>query len=463
MSIKTKSPPKKNAGEVAALFKGSKIIPSSGYLRQLTNLLGFLVATDSIRTSAEVVEEGLNLSKDGSITTYENARSYFISHKLSGKSFLVKEENEAYGKLNAIYRELYELGKIIRSNAKVNTDEKKEKAQKKIDELQTQKAEAQAELNEVRKQINELKEDAKQKLEATQFTIEEIREQEELMAGAKVKIMLETGSYTFPVPVGIGYYREVCNMLGLPLEHQEVEKLAIKRMFTFPAAALEAIRKAMLFVSNDDLRPSMTGVLLEINANNMTVVATDAHRLFKSRTFKVEGPPGNHDYILPASSMKRLPKAIKEDFKFYEIKGNKASFLGIDVEMIDAKYPDYKVVMPTDYEGFVRFDRKDMMEAVKEVAVYSNKSTSQVNFYFNGEIQLSAQDVDFSFESKRRMAYKEKTMHDLTIAFNGKFMAEALTVFKTEDVTIQAATPTKAALISDGLDLVLLMPLMMAS
>lgn len=284
-----------------------------------------------------------------------------------------------------------------------------------------------------------------------------------LYTGCKIRIDLTTGSYTFPVPVGTPFYREVCNLLKLPLPEQEAaEKPVTKRMFTLPADAFDAIKRAIKFVSNDDLRPAMTCVALEIVDNKMLVVATDAHRLFKSREFEVSGPTGSHTYLLPASSLKRLPRAVNEDFSLCELKDGQVSLLGLTFHPLDARYPNWKVVMP-DYDPnvYVSFNRFDLMKATQEVAVYSNKSTNQVTYNFNGQIMLTAQDVDFSFESSRRIRYIEKTMPDLMIAFNAKFFAEALNTFKSEELTLQASTPTKAGIISDGVDTVLIMPLML--
>lgn len=459
MSIKTKLPPSKNAAEVLGLLNLPKSKYATGYAAKMAKLLSFLYLTSDIRTSAEIVMTNITIDTDGKIISPEMMKCDYVQTLMRPLSFHVKEENESYGKLNDIHFELSELGKIIRSKAKAITDDKKEKARKKVDELQILKQEAQLQLNEWRRKIEDLKAEKKKEFEAVDYPLEIMREKLELFPGCKIKIDLTTGSYTFPVMTGNAFYREICLAVGFPVV--ELEKPKVVREFTFPVEVLAAIRTAVKFCSNDGLRPSMTAVSLEIHKNKLTVVATDAHRLFKSRVFKVAGPSGTYNYLIPSSVVSKLPKAVKEDFFFLELTGLKVEMLGSVIDLIDAKFPDWKVVMPTDYEGLVRFDRQDMIDAVKEVSVYSNKSTNQVNFYFNGLIMMSSQDVDFSFESNRRMNYKEKTMHDLTIAFNGRFMAEALTAFKTEDVTFQAATPTKAALLSDGTDTVLIMPLML--
>jgi len=456
---KAKLPPPKNPAEVLGLLNLPKSQATTGYAAKMAKLLSFLHLTSEIRTSASIVMTDITIDTDGKLVSPESMKCDYIQTLMRPVQFYVKEESQLEVKLSGMYREISELGKVIHSKAKVNTTEKKEKAQKKVDELKVLKEEVRTELNQLQQKIESLKEAKQKEFEAVDYPLAIMREKLELFAGCKIKIDLTTGSYTFPVMTGNSFYREVCLAIEFPVI--ELEKPKVVREFTFPAEVLSAIRTAVRFCSDDDLRPAMTGVALEIHKNKLTVVATDAHRLFKSRPFKVSGPAGTYNYLIPSSAVKKLPKVVKEYFTLSELTGLKVEMLGSTIGIIDAKFPNWKVVMPTDYEGVVKFNRTNMIDKVKEVSVYSNKSTNQVNFYFNGEIQLSSQDVDFSFESIARMNYKEKTMHDLTIAFNGKFMAEALASFKTQDVTFQAATPTKAALLSDGIDTVLLMPLML--
>src|SRR6195952_213459 len=61
--------------------------------------------------------------------------------------------------------------------------------------------------------------------------------------------------------------------------------------FEIPASVLAtAINKSLFAVSNDDLRPAMTGVLLEMSAGGVQFVATDAPRLIRYRRSDVESP-----------------------------------------------------------------------------------------------------------------------------------------------------------------------------
>lgn len=464
MATKTKSPPKVNAADVTSMLK---LVSKNGYSTKMSNLLNFLNQTSPIRTGAEIVETDVSITQDGSVMSLRDLQEDYINEKMRFK-FHEEEMSELNSKLQDNWNEQRDQHTIIRRK---NTDAKKAKAEARIKELEAEDAELKAAKKELEDKIKAAEEAERARLKAAMepqpfstqpaISVQEMRELLMLYTGCKIKVSLQTGSYTFPVPVGTPFYREVCNILGLPLENQEpAEKPVIKRMFTMPADVLQAIRSATTFASKDDLRPAMTCVMLEINEGKMLVVATDAHRLFKSREFEVAGPPGQYNYLLPVSALRRLPKAVNEDFTIYELKGEKVGICGLTIELMDARFPDWKVVMPK-YESGVTFNRWDMIDAVKNTLPYANKSTGQINFNFNGEILISAQDIDFSFETSNRMRYLNKTMEDLVIAFNGKFFIEALNTFKTDEVLFQGETPTRAGILTDGQDTVLIMPLML--
>jgi DNA polymerase-3 subunit beta len=137
--------------------------------------------------------------------------------------------------------------------------------------------------------------------------------------------------------------------------------------------------------------------------------------------------------------------------------------------LIDARFPDYKVVIPTDNPYKLVVNKNDFQSALRRVNVFSNKSTNQVALNIKGnELQLAAQDVDFSFEGTERMNC-EYDGEDLQIAFNAKFLIEMLGAAEGNDVKIELSTPTKAGIIKpteqqEGEELLMLvMPLMLSS
>jgi len=223
--------------------------------------------------------------------------------------------------------------------------------------------------------------------------------------------------------------------------------------FTMPSSALvTAINKSLFAVSNDDLRPAMTGVFFELDSKGMTCVATDAHRLVRFKRTDVSCPKTD-TFIVPKKPLNLLKSALPQNEDELQISYNsnhlfvKHNGTELVCRLIDARFPDYKVVIPTDNPYKLTVSKNDFQSALRRVSVFSNKSTNQVALSISGsELQLAAQDVDFSFEGNERMACQYDG-EDLQIAFNAKFLIEMLNAADTDEVVIELSTPTKAGII----------------
>jgi len=243
--------------------------------------------------------------------------------------------------------------------------------------------------------------------------------------------------------------------------------------FTMSSSALvTAISKTLFAVSNDDLRPAMTGVFFELDKKGVQFVATDAHRLVRYRRTDTSSPK-NDSFIVPRKPLNLLKSALpgNEDEITLSYNNNhlfvKHGTTQMSCRLIDARFPDYKVVIPTDNPYKLTVNKNDFQGSLRRVSVFSNKSTNQVALIIAGsELELKAQDVDFSFEGDERMKCRYDG-EDLTIAFNARFLIEMLNAADSEEVKIELSTPTKAGILKpteqeDGEDLLMLvMPLML--
>jgi DNA polymerase III subunit beta len=242
---------------------------------------------------------------------------------------------------------------------------------------------------------------------------------------------------------------------------------------TMPAnALLSAINKTIFATSNDDLRPAMTGVLFELDKKSLQCVATDAHRLVRYKRNDVKS--GKTDsFVVPRKPLNLLKAVIPDNKEEITINYNenhlfvKTGTAQMSCRLIDARFPDYKVVIPTDNPYKLTLNKNDFQNALRRIQVFSNKSTNQVALNISGsELQLAAQDVDFSNEGNERMKCQYNG-EDLTIAFNARFLIELLSATASDEVSIELSTPSKAGIIKpvtqedDEELLMLVMPLMM--
>ena len=243
--------------------------------------------------------------------------------------------------------------------------------------------------------------------------------------------------------------------------------------FTMAASALvTAINKTVFATSNDDLRPAMTGVFFELDKKGIQCVATDAHRLVRYKRTEVKCPKSD-SFIVPRKPLNLLKAAIPVTDEEITVSYNsnhlfvKHGSTQMSCRLIDARFPDYKVVIPTENPYRLTVNKNDFQNALRRVSVFSNKSTNQVALNINGsELQLAAQDVDFSFEGTERMKCQYNG-EDMMIAFNAKFLIEMLSAADSDEVFMELSTPTKAGIIQpsekdDNEELLMLvMPLML--
>jgi len=243
--------------------------------------------------------------------------------------------------------------------------------------------------------------------------------------------------------------------------------------FTMTSSALvTCINKTLFAVSNDDLRPAMTGVFFELDKKGLVAVATDAHRLVKYKRSDVSCPKSDN-FIVPKKPLNLLKAALPDNEDELRISYNN-NHLFVDhgstqmvCRLIDARFPDYKVVIPADNPYRMVVSRTDFQSALRRVSIFSNKSTNQVALSITGsELQLTAQDVDFSFEGNERMKCQYEG-EDMAIAFNARFLIEMLSATSSDEVKMELSTPTKAGIIKPVEQdkeedlLMLVMPLML--
>jgi len=237
-------------------------------------------------------------------------------------------------------------------------------------------------------------------------------------------------------------------------------------------ALVTAINKTLFAVSSDDLRPAMTGVFFELSKTALQFVSTDAHKLVKYIRTDVKATKED-SFIVPRKPLNLLKNSLPDNDDALSISYNsnhlfvKHQNIQLICRLIDARFPDYKVVIPVDNPYKLSLNKADFQGALRRVNVFSNKSTNQVALTISeSELQLAAQDVDFSFEGNEKMSCQFDG-EDLQIAFNAKFLIEMLNAIDTAELVVELSTPTRAGILKPSEQgeneelLMLVMPLML--
>lgn len=248
--------------------------------------------------------------------------------------------------------------------------------------------------------------------------------------------------------------------------------------FEMPSSAMHAvINKCMFAAGSDSLRPAMAGVFFELSKKSLITVATDAHRLAKLTRKDIQGKE-NASFVVPKKPLLLMKNLLPVTDEQLTVSYNSKHLFvhhgtaEIMCRLIDARYPDYRVVIPPDNPYKLIVNKSNFEYALRRVSVFSNKSTYLVALTITGgELLLESQDTDLNFEGNERMSCQYDG-EDIKIAFNAKTLIEMLGATDTDEAMIELTSPTKPGILkphnSDGKEddtedlLMLVMPLVIS-
>ncbi len=214
-----------------------------------------------------------------------------------------------------------------------------------------------------------------------------------------------------------------------------------------------AINNTIFATSNDELRPAMTGVYINLGEKNTSFVATDGHRLVRYRRSDVKSDNGNA-IIIPRKALNLLKSTLPTENTDVSIDFNmsNAFFRFANIRMIcrliDEKFPDYENVIPSANNIKMTINRQELLGSLKRISIYANKTTHQVRMKITGsELMVSAEDLDFSNEANERLSCEHEG-GDIEIGFNARFLLEMLTNLDAEQIRINMSAPNKAGVLT---------------
>ncbi|MBN2699303.1 MAG: DNA polymerase III subunit beta [Bacteroidales bacterium] len=239
-----------------------------------------------------------------------------------------------------------------------------------------------------------------------------------------------------------------------------------------PELLLAGINKTLFATADDELRPVMNGIFMELSPDDITFVASDAHKLVRyKRTDAKAGAVSS--FILPkkpASLLKNiLPK--ESNAVMLEFDEKNASFTlsnyRLICRLVEGNYPSYNSVIPKNNPYRMTIDRVSFHNSLKRVSVFSNQASNLVKLALTGnQINISAQDIDFSISANERLSCQYEG-EDLEIGFKSTFLIEILANLPSSEVILEMSDPTRAGILLPGDTdndqediLMLLMPMM---
>ena len=238
----------------------------------------------------------------------------------------------------------------------------------------------------------------------------------------------------------------------------------------------KAVNRVAFASATDDIKPVLTGVLLEVLGESISFVGTDGLRLSRQIIKLDSSAEKDVNILVPVKALFELAHIVSEvgdddDVEVYLIEDrNQILFRYSDVDLvsrlIDGQFPEYRQIIPTGYKTMCKVSRSDFLNSLKVTniiakSVLGNKLILDID-PSNDKIVLSATQTDLG---SNKSTFEGKIEGDsLKIAFSSRLLADILNHLDSEDISFECCETVKPGVfkIIDDPDFVhLVMPMML--
>ena len=202
-------------------------------------------------------------------------------------------------------------------------------------------------------------------------------------------------------------------------------------------------------VSTEESRPILNGVLWELRADRMRMVATNGHRLARIDVALKEGDAPSGDMIVPPKALEQVRRLFPPDEDLEIARGDnhlgfRSPFTSVFTRVIEGPYPNYEQVIPRDNDKVAIADKAALVSALKRMSIVASDQTHRIRMSFNDAlVKFSVQTPDLG-EAQDELPARY-TGDPLDIGFNASYLLEILRYMPTDEVRLTFKAPERAA------------------
>jgi DNA polymerase III subunit beta len=277
------------------------------------------------------------------------------------------------------------------------------------------------------------------------------------------KVALDLNEKTHKVHLACGRYE--ANIAGIDAEDfPPIPSVSGGASFRLSASTLkEAINQVVFAAAPDDTRPVLAGVLMRLGSGSLTLAAADGFRLAVRSIDLPEDAP-ELQMIVPARTLAEVARLLPSD-EAEEVGisttpgGNQVYFAfgktEVTSRLIDGQFPDYQRIIPSEAKTNVVLSTTDFLRATRAAAVFARDNSNIVRL----ECTPSKEDAELALGSvlvkstSAEMGDNEGHLDasisgdEAQIAFNGKYLRDALEAIESQQVSLQITGPSSPGIL----------------
>ncbi len=238
-----------------------------------------------------------------------------------------------------------------------------------------------------------------------------------------------------------------------------LDQIDEQQVFSIPQNKFKALLdKTSFAMAQQDVRYYLNGILMEISAQSIKLVATDGHRLALSEYQTDISISEAKQVIVPRKGVMELARLLDSSDAPARIMISQnhirveAGNLVFTSKLIDGKFPDYNRVIPADGNKILSIDRELLKKSMNRISILSNEKYRGIRLSLApGNLSIQANNPDQE-EAEEELAvdYDEA---EIEIGFNVTYLIDVLNVLQCDKVNIKLKDANSSCIISDSEDL----------
>jgi len=265
-----------------------------------------------------------------------------------------------------------------------------------------------------------------------------------------VEVQMESTAGALSIKCGRAHFQIPC------MEAADFPKLpSTKGLETFHASSASfrsMIRRTRYAASQDLARPTMNGVLVEIDAEKVRMVATDGHRLACCVREETLPTRSSHTVIIPAKALDQLLRLLPDEGELeMGISETQAFFRAGSVDLftrlIDGPFPNFEQVLPKSNDKRLSVNTEALLTATDRVSTLAaSLSTKQIKLVLEKDqisLEVASPDVGKAKEDVE-CSYAGEPM---SIGYNAAYLLDVLKNISSDEVLFKLDRPDNAGII----------------
>ncbi|MGD8623421.1 MAG: DNA polymerase III subunit beta [Anaerolineae bacterium] len=215
------------------------------------------------------------------------------------------------------------------------------------------------------------------------------------------------------------------------------------------------IEQAVFAAATDESRPILTGVLAKFHQGGLTMAAADGFRLAVTSAEVGVDLDETSDIIIPARALSELNRISGDEEKEIELMitpgRNQILFhlsnTDLVSQLIEGNFPDYNQIVPKAHSTRTIVATEELLKAVKVAFLFARDAANIIRFQIVPGSELTPGQIIItgtSAELGDNVGEIDATIegNEIEIAFNARYMIDALSVVGTAEVALETSTPS---------------------